>query len=472
MTALPATGSMLGQHHGPRQGRRGRRRDGWPGCARSRRSTCSSPRRTRTPTWSRWSAAATRRWAGSRQPDLDETAPGARRAAVDQGVLAAGRPAHRHRAGRRGRAGGDRGGAGPDRAARRGPDDEAGRTPSGVSPLPALSGQAIALVSDPVVERLLARGAVPVRRRTAAGRAAAAGRAGDDHRRGTERQPDDRARPAAPLGPLRRVRGRARRRRRPDPLAHRGGRAAGRGQHRAGRPRPAGLPGRAPAGTRSAAAQISDPRHRPGRGGRLPHRAGQRERPRGARPVRGRGAAGRARRPGGRRGRGRAGVREPRCCADRRAARRGDDELVGHRRLHAGLLGQPAAGHPGKPADRAGQRPDQADHAGRLRASGTPACSRCRRAASGRSRCWRPCSGPGMFAVKGQAPRRTGARWATRHACRCGPPRTAGWPSASPGWHSGARRRPWWSGWCRRLRARGATRPRCAPAARRTGGRP
>ena len=35
-----------------------------------------------------------------------------------------------------------------------------GRTPSGVSPLPALSGQALALVSDPVVERLTARGAV------------------------------------------------------------------------------------------------------------------------------------------------------------------------------------------------------------------------------------------------------------------------------------------------------------------------
>jgi len=46
-------------------------------------------------------------------------------------------------------------------ALQRGADDEAGRTPSGVSPLPALSGQATALVSDPVVERLLARGAVP-----------------------------------------------------------------------------------------------------------------------------------------------------------------------------------------------------------------------------------------------------------------------------------------------------------------------
>ena len=33
-----------------------------------------------------------------------------------------------------------------------------GRTPSGVSPLPALSGQAVALVSDPVVQNLLARG--------------------------------------------------------------------------------------------------------------------------------------------------------------------------------------------------------------------------------------------------------------------------------------------------------------------------
>jgi len=42
-----------------------------------------------------------------------------------------------------------------------GAEDQDGRTPSGVSPLPALSGQATALVSDPVVERLLARGAVP-----------------------------------------------------------------------------------------------------------------------------------------------------------------------------------------------------------------------------------------------------------------------------------------------------------------------
>lgn len=35
-----------------------------------------------------------------------------------------------------------------------------GRTPSGVSPLPALSGQAVALVSDPVVENLLQRGSL------------------------------------------------------------------------------------------------------------------------------------------------------------------------------------------------------------------------------------------------------------------------------------------------------------------------
>ena len=42
----------------------------------------------------------------------------------------------------------------------RGASEQGGRTPSGVSPLPALSGQALALVSDPVVERLLARGAV------------------------------------------------------------------------------------------------------------------------------------------------------------------------------------------------------------------------------------------------------------------------------------------------------------------------
>ncbi|HVC74388.1 MAG TPA: DUF6049 family protein, partial [Mycobacteriales bacterium] len=41
----------------------------------------------------------------------------------------------------------------------RGATEQSGRTPSGVSPLPALSGQALALVSDPVVERLLARGA-------------------------------------------------------------------------------------------------------------------------------------------------------------------------------------------------------------------------------------------------------------------------------------------------------------------------
>jgi Family of unknown function (DUF6049) len=41
-----------------------------------------------------------------------------------------------------------------------GPSGLSGRTPSGVSPLPALSGQALALVSDPVVERLTARGAV------------------------------------------------------------------------------------------------------------------------------------------------------------------------------------------------------------------------------------------------------------------------------------------------------------------------
>ena len=39
----------------------------------------------------------------------------------------------------------------------RGATEQGGRTPSGVSPLPALSGQALALVSDPVVERLLAR---------------------------------------------------------------------------------------------------------------------------------------------------------------------------------------------------------------------------------------------------------------------------------------------------------------------------
>jgi hypothetical protein len=39
--------------------------------------------------------------------------------------------------------------------------EQGGRTPSGVSPLPALSGQALALVSDPVVERLVARGAAP-----------------------------------------------------------------------------------------------------------------------------------------------------------------------------------------------------------------------------------------------------------------------------------------------------------------------
>jgi hypothetical protein len=41
-----------------------------------------------------------------------------------------------------------------------GGNGQSGRTPSGVSPLPALSGQAMALVSDPVVERLTARGAV------------------------------------------------------------------------------------------------------------------------------------------------------------------------------------------------------------------------------------------------------------------------------------------------------------------------
>jgi hypothetical protein len=39
------------------------------------------------------------------------------------------------------------------------PAGQSGRTPSGVSPLPALSGQATALVSDPVVEDLIRRGA-------------------------------------------------------------------------------------------------------------------------------------------------------------------------------------------------------------------------------------------------------------------------------------------------------------------------
>jgi hypothetical protein len=38
------------------------------------------------------------------------------------------------------------------------PAAQSGRTPSGVSPLPALSGQAVALVSDPEVEDLIARG--------------------------------------------------------------------------------------------------------------------------------------------------------------------------------------------------------------------------------------------------------------------------------------------------------------------------
>ncbi len=41
-----------------------------------------------------------------------------------------------------------------------GPSPESGRTPNGVSPLPALGGQAIGLVSDPVVQRLLDAGAV------------------------------------------------------------------------------------------------------------------------------------------------------------------------------------------------------------------------------------------------------------------------------------------------------------------------
>ncbi|HZB48289.1 MAG TPA: DUF6049 family protein, partial [Mycobacteriales bacterium] len=40
-----------------------------------------------------------------------------------------------------------------------GPSAESGRTPSGASPLPALGGQAVGLVSDPVVQRLLDRGA-------------------------------------------------------------------------------------------------------------------------------------------------------------------------------------------------------------------------------------------------------------------------------------------------------------------------
>ncbi|HEY6749653.1 MAG TPA: DUF6049 family protein, partial [Mycobacteriales bacterium] len=39
-------------------------------------------------------------------------------------------------------------------------EPDSGRTPSGVSPLPALSGQAVALVSDPVVESLLRRGSL------------------------------------------------------------------------------------------------------------------------------------------------------------------------------------------------------------------------------------------------------------------------------------------------------------------------
>ena len=81
-------------------------------------------------------------------------------------------------------------------------------------------------------------------------------------------------------------------------------------------------------------------------------------------------------------------------------------------------------------------------------------------AASGRSRCWRPCSGPGRSRSRARRPRRTAAPSATRSPCRCGPPRTAGWPSASPGWPS----------WCwssravrlvRRVRARGSEARRC-----------
>jgi hypothetical protein len=41
-----------------------------------------------------------------------------------------------------------------------GPAGGSGRTPSGVSPLPALSGQAVALVSDPVVQDVLQRGSL------------------------------------------------------------------------------------------------------------------------------------------------------------------------------------------------------------------------------------------------------------------------------------------------------------------------
>ena len=126
------------------------------------------------------------------------------------------------------------------------------------------------------------------------------------------------------------TRGRDRRRRRPDPLAHRGRRAAGRGEHRAGRPRPAGLPRRRPAARdqparRSAPSARCSPRSTTSAGAR------QRGCPRGAAAVRGCGAAGRARRPGAARSPAGAAYVAGCCGRSTGPAQRGDDELVGHR---------------------------------------------------------------------------------------------------------------------------------------------
>ena len=182
-------GDDLAEDDRGRHRRGGRRGSGWPGCARSRRSTCWSRRRTRTPTWSRWSAAATRRSASSRRPTWtrppgcsacsrrprcpgrrtaqltdtaldDVVAQGASAVVLDPTALPRARPSR------------------------------GGRTPSGVSPLPALSGQAARAGVRPggAAAARPGRGRAPGG--SAAGRAAAAGRAGDDHRRGAERQPD------------------------------------------------------------------------------------------------------------------------------------------------------------------------------------------------------------------------------------------------------------------------------------------
>ncbi len=61
-------GDDLGEDDRGRHRRDRRRGLAGPAARDRRRSTCWSPPRTRTPTWSRWSAAATRRSASSRRP--------------------------------------------------------------------------------------------------------------------------------------------------------------------------------------------------------------------------------------------------------------------------------------------------------------------------------------------------------------------------------------------------------------------